>query len=59
MEFNMNPFIGKSAPDFEAKVVMPDNSIVAEFNLKTIFWGNCLRDKKYARIVQVFIRRKG
>ena len=34
MEFNMNPFIGKSAPDFEAKVVMPDNSIVAEFNLK-------------------------
>lgn len=30
----MNPFIGKPAPDFEAKVVMPDNSIVADFNLK-------------------------
>ena len=36
----MNPFIGKSAPDFEAKVVMPDNSIVAEFNLKKYFKGH-------------------
>ena len=40
MEFNMNPFIGKSAPDFEAKVVMPDNSIVAEFNLKKYLKGH-------------------
>ena len=40
MEFNMNPFIGKSAPDFEAKVVMPDNSIVAEFNLKKYLRGH-------------------
>lgn len=30
----MNPFIGKAAPDFDAKVVMPDNSINNEFNLK-------------------------
>ncbi|RTK92274.1 MAG: peroxiredoxin [Rickettsiales bacterium] len=30
----MNPFIGKAAPDFDAKVVMPDNSINSEFNLK-------------------------
>ncbi len=36
----MNPFIGKSAPDFEAKVVMPDNSIVAEFNLKKYLKGH-------------------
>ena len=36
----MNPFIGKSAPDFEAKVVMPDNSIVAEFNLKKYLRGH-------------------
>ncbi len=40
MEFNMNPFIGKSAPDFEAKVVMQDNSIVAEFNLKKYLKGH-------------------
>ena len=40
MEFNMNPYIGKSAPDFEAKVVMPDNSIVAEFNLKKYLKGH-------------------
>ena len=40
MEFNMNPFIGKPAPDFEAKVVMPDNSIVAEFNLKKYLKGH-------------------
>ena len=40
MEFNMNPFIGKSAPNFEAKVVMPDNSIVAEFNLKKYLKGH-------------------
>jgi len=36
----MNPFIGQSAPDFEAKVVMPDNSIVAEFNLKKYLKGH-------------------
>jgi len=36
----MNPYIGKSAPDFEAKVVMPDNSIVAEFNLKKYLKGH-------------------
>ena len=36
----MNPFIGKSAPNFEAKVVMPDNSIVAEFNLKKYLKGH-------------------
>lgn len=30
----MNQFIGKPAPDFDAKVVMPDNSINNEFNLK-------------------------
>lgn len=30
----MNPFIGQTAPDFDAKVVMPDNSINNEFNLK-------------------------
>jgi len=36
----MNPFIGKPAPDFEAKVVMPDNSIVADFNLKKYLKGH-------------------
>lgn len=36
----MNPFIGKPAPDFEAKVVMPDNSIVAEFSLKKYLKGH-------------------
>ena len=35
----MNPFIGKPAPDFEAKVVMPDNSIVSDFNLKKYLKG--------------------
>lgn len=30
----MNQFIGKQAPDFTAKAVMPDNLIVNEFNLK-------------------------
>ncbi len=36
----MNPFIGKPAPDFEAKVVMPDNSIVADFNLRRYLKGH-------------------
>jgi len=36
----MNPFIGKPAPDFEAKVVMPDNSIVTDFNLKKYLKGH-------------------
>ena len=36
----MNPFIGKPAPDFEAKVVMPDNSIVSDFNLKKYLKGH-------------------
>ena len=36
----MNPFIGKPAPDFEAKVVMPDNSIAADFNLKKYLKGH-------------------
>lgn len=30
----MQVFIGKTAPDFTAKAVMPDNSIVFDFNLK-------------------------
>ncbi len=33
----MNSFIGKSAPDFTAKVVMPDNIIKHDFNLKKYF----------------------
>ena len=36
----MNPFIGKPAPDFEAKVAMPDNSIVSDFNLKKYLKGH-------------------
>ncbi len=30
----MNPFIGKEAPNFGAKAVMPDNTINDQFNLK-------------------------
>ena len=36
----MNPFIGKAAPDFTAKAVMPDNSISGEFNLKKYLKGH-------------------
>lgn len=36
----MNPFIGKLAPDFETKAVMPDNSIVNDFNLKKYLKGH-------------------
>jgi peroxiredoxin (alkyl hydroperoxide reductase subunit C) len=35
----MNPFIGKPAPDFDAKVVMPDNKIVHDFNIKKYLKG--------------------
>lgn len=36
----MNPFIGKPTPDFTAKVVMPDNSIEHDFNLKKYLNGH-------------------
>lgn len=36
----MNPFIGKPTPDFTAKVVMPDNSIEDDFNLKKYLNGH-------------------
>lgn len=35
-----NLFVGKTAPDFTAKAVMPDNSIEHEFNLKHYCRGN-------------------
>jgi len=36
----MNPFIGKPTPDFTAKVVMSDNSIEDDFNLKKYLNGH-------------------
>lgn len=33
----MNSFIGKQAPDFNAKAIMPDNSIANDFNFKSYF----------------------
>jgi peroxiredoxin (alkyl hydroperoxide reductase subunit C) len=35
----MNKFIGQSAPEFNAKAVMPDNSIENKFNLKQYLKG--------------------
>ena len=35
----MNPFIGKTAPDFIAKAVMPDNVILNDFNLSKYIKG--------------------
>lgn len=40
MEKTTNVFIGKAAPDFVAKAVMPDDNIVHEFNLKSYFKGH-------------------
>ncbi len=36
----MQVFIGKVAPDFTAKAIMPDNSIESEFNLKNYAKGH-------------------
>jgi peroxiredoxin (alkyl hydroperoxide reductase subunit C) len=35
----MSVLVGKNAPDFTANAVMPDNSIKADFNLKTFLKG--------------------
>lgn len=36
----MQVFVGKAAPDFTAKAIMPDNSIESDFNLKTYAKGH-------------------
>lgn len=36
----MQVFVGKAAPDFTAKAIMPDNSIESEFNLKNYAKGH-------------------
>jgi peroxiredoxin (alkyl hydroperoxide reductase subunit C) len=38
--YNINGFIGNQAPDFIAKAVMPDNSIVQDFSLSKYLQGH-------------------
>lgn len=40
MRENIRAFVGKTAPDFTAKAVMPDNTIEQEFNLKHYIRGH-------------------
>jgi hypothetical protein len=55
----MTVYIGKLAPDFTAKAVMPDDSIDNNFNLKTYLFRYKLIKLKKCLMIQIYMKSQG